>query len=62
MSRIGERKLTIPEGVTVSVNGNTINVKGPKGELNYNFSNLINVEVVDNTVLTKQAKPSKKLI
>ena len=34
MSRIGERKLTIPEGVTVSVNGNTVNVKGPKGELN----------------------------
>ena len=60
MSRIGERKLTIPEGVTVSVNGNTVNVKGPKGELNYNFSNLINVEVVDNTVLTKQAKPSKR--
>ena len=60
MSRIGERKLTIPEGVTVSVNGNTVNVKGPKGELNLNVSNLINVEVVDNTVLTKQAKPSKR--
>ena len=60
MSRIGERKLTIPEGVTVSVNGNTVNVKGPKGELNLEVSNLINVEVVDNTVLTKQAKPSKR--
>ena len=60
MSRIGERKLTIPEGVTVMVNGNTVNVKGPKGELNLNVSNLINVEVVDNTVLTKQAKPSKR--
>ena len=60
MSRIGERKLTIPEGVTVMVNGNTVNVKGPKGELNLKVSNLINVEVVDNTVLTKQAKPSKR--
>ena len=60
MSRIGERKLTIPEGVTVSVNGSTVNVKGPKGELNLELSNLINVEVVDNTVLTKQAKPSKR--
>ena len=60
MSRIGERKLTIPEGVTVSVDGNTVNVKGPKGELSYTFSNLINVEVVDNTVLTKQVKKSKK--
>ena len=60
MSRIGERKLTIPEGVTVSVNGNTVNVKGPKGELNLEVSNLINVEVVDNTVLTKQVKASKR--
>lgn len=60
MSRIGERKLTIPEGVTVSVDGNNVSVKGPKGELSYTFSNLINVEVVDNTVLTKQVKESKK--
>ena len=30
MSRIGERKLTIPEGVTVSVDGNNVTVKGPK--------------------------------
>ena len=60
MSRIGERKLTIPEGVTVSVNGNTVSVLGPKGELNLEVSNLINVEVVDNTVLTKQVKASKR--
>ena len=60
MSRIGERKITIPEGVTVSVDGNNVTVKGPKGELSYTFSNLINVEVVDNTVLTKQVKESKK--
>src|SRR5699024_8393926 len=37
-----------------------VTVKGPKGELSYTFSNLINVEVVDNTVLTKQVKESKK--
>ena len=60
MSRIGERKLTIPEGVTVSVDENNVTVKGPKGELSYTFSNLINVEVVDNTVLTKMVRESKK--
>ena len=60
MSRIGERKLTIPEGVTVSVDGNNVTVKGPKGELSYTFSNLINVEVVDNTVLTKMVRESKR--
>ena len=60
MSRIGERKISIPDGVTVSVNGNVVDVKGPKGELNYEFSKLINVLVEDGVVLTKQIKPSQK--
>ena len=60
MSRIGERKISIPDGVTVSVNGNVVDVKGPKGELNYEFSKLINVLVEDGVVLTKQIKPSQE--
>ncbi len=59
MSRIGERKLVIPDGVTVSVNGNVVDVKGPKGELNLEFSKLVSVVVEDGVVLTKQIKPSK---
>ena len=59
MSRIGERKIVIPEGVTVSVNGNVVDVKGPKGELNLEFSKLVSVVVEDGVVLTKQIKPSK---
>ena len=59
MSRIGERKLNIPEGVTVNITDNVITVKGPKGELSYKFSNLVNVEVQDNLVLTKQVKKTK---
>ena len=60
MSRIGERKLSIPDGVTVSVNGNVVDVKGPKGELNYEFSKLVSVVVEDGVVLTKQIKPSQE--
>ena len=60
MSRIGERKISIPDGVTVSVNGNVVDVKGPKGELNYEFSKLVNVLVEDGIVLTKQIKPSQE--
>ena len=60
MSRIGERKLVIPDGVTVSVNGNVVDVKGPKGELNLEFSKLVSVVVEDGIVLTKQIKPSKE--
>ena len=59
MSRIGERKIVIPDGVTVSVNGNVVDVKGPKGELNLEFSKLVSVVVEDGVVLTKQIKPSK---
>ena len=33
MSRIGRAPVTIPKGVTISQDGNTIRVKGPKGEL-----------------------------
>ena len=60
MSRIGERKLSIPDGVTVSVNGNVVDVKGPKGELNYEFSKLVSVLVEDGVVLTKQIKPCQE--
>ena len=45
MSRIGNRHLVIPDGVTVTVNGNNVTVKGPKGELSMVVSNLIKVEV-----------------
>jgi large subunit ribosomal protein L6 len=33
MSRIGRKPVTVPKGVTVSLAGNTVKVKGPKGEL-----------------------------
>ena len=33
MSRIGKMPITVPQGVTATVNGSTVSVKGPKGEL-----------------------------
>ncbi len=33
MSRIGKHPVVVPKGVTVTIDGNTIKVKGPKGEL-----------------------------
>ena len=60
MSRIGERNLVIPDGVTVNVDGTLVTVKGPKGELNLEVSKLVSVVVEDGVVLTKQIKPSKE--
>ena len=50
MSRIGNRILTIPEGVSVSVDGNIVTVKGPKGELSTKVNENITVEVEGNEV------------
>ena len=35
MSRIGKRPIAIPSGVTVTITGQTVAVKGPKGELSW---------------------------
>ena len=35
MSRIGRAPITVPAGVEVKIDGNVVNVKGPKGELSY---------------------------
>lgn len=37
MSRVGKKLLEIPSGVTVTLNDNTVTVKGPKGELTRTF-------------------------
>lgn len=38
MSRIGKKPISVPEGVTITNNGDTVLVKGPKGELSQPFS------------------------
>jgi len=50
MSRIGNRILTIPAGVTVDVNEETVTVKGPKGELSTKIDRNIKVEVNESEV------------
>ncbi|WP_075996200.1 50S ribosomal protein L6 [Salaquimonas pukyongi] len=42
MSRIGKRPVAVPDGVTASVDGQTVTAKGPKGELNF----VVNEEVI----------------
>ncbi len=50
MSRIGNRILTIPENVTVTVDGTKVSVKGPKGELSTEVNENITVSVKENTI------------
>lgn len=51
MSRIGKMPVQIPAGVTVTVDNSTVNVKGPKGELNRTFSPLVSFKVEGDEVL-----------
>ena len=59
MSRIGNRELVIPTGVTVTIEGNKVTVKGPKGELSYDKCPLIEVTEVEGKILTKRPNNSK---
>ena len=60
MSRIGNRIITIPENVTVSVDGTTVTVKGPKGELSTEINENIKVEVKENqVVITRNSDDNK---
>lgn len=61
MSRIGNRVLTIPAGVTVEVADNTITVKGSKGELNYTFDKSITISVEDGKVTITRANETKQV-
>ena len=60
MSRIGNRKLTIPAGVTASVENNTITVNGPKGKLDFTFDKLISVNVDGEVITTTRANETKQ--
>lgn len=59
MSRIGNRELVIPAGVTVTAENNLITVKGPKGELKLVVSEPIVVEIKEDKVYTKRPNDNK---
>lgn len=50
MSRIGKKPITLPEGVTLTIDNNHVVVKGPKGTLEDNLHSDITVEVKDGNV------------
>ncbi len=60
MSRIGRMPVEIPAGVTVTVNGNTVTVKGPKGTLTESFSERMNIAVEGNQVLVQRPTDEKE--
>ena len=59
MSRIGKRELVIPAGVTVTVENNTVTVKGPKGELSIEKADIITIKEVEGKIITERPNDEK---
>lgn len=60
MSRIGKQPITIPQGVTVSNDRNTITVKGSKGELKQAVDKDIEVKIEDDTITLVRPTDQKR--
>jgi len=60
MSRIGRMPITIPEGVQVKINNNTVTITGPKGELSRSFSPEMSIQQQDNVLTVTRPSDSKE--
>lgn len=61
MSRIGKRVLTIPTGVTVTMNDGEITVKGPKGELKTNLDSSMKIQIEDSKLTVERENETKRV-
>ena len=60
MSRIGKKPVDLPSGVTASVSGRTIEVKGPKGARQFTATDDVALNVGDNVVTVEPRGRSKR--
>ena len=59
MSRIGKKPVSIPDGVTATVDGQIVTAKGPKGELKYVVNDEVLVAMEDGAVNVQPRNQSK---
>ncbi len=60
MSRIGNKPITIPAGVTVELNGKNVTVKGPKGTLSIEINKIIDAQVEGNVLTVTRPNEEKE--
>jgi large subunit ribosomal protein L6 len=58
MSRIGKQPVTVPSGIDVTIDGNTVRVKGPKGELVREFHQDMQIRMEDGSVIVERPSES----
>ncbi|MBT7972440.1 MAG: 50S ribosomal protein L6, partial [Verrucomicrobia bacterium] len=59
MSRVGLKPISAVDKVTVTVDGNTVNVEGPKGKLSLDLPEGITVEVADGAINVNRASEQR---
>ena len=59
MSRIGKKPVTVPQGVTASVDGQTVTAKGPKGELKFVVNDEVLVKMEDGEIAVEPRDQTK---
>ena len=60
MSRIGNAPISIPEGVSITVDKSTVSVKGPKGELSQDINPDIQCKIEDGVVTLERPTEQKR--
>ncbi len=60
MSRIGKMPVAIPSGVDVKIDGNVVTVKGSKGELTREFSDILTIKVEGEEVIVTRPDDSRQ--
>ena len=58
MSRIGKMPVVLPEKVEFKLDGMSVSVKGPKGQLSYTFPNCVKIEMKDKAVVVTPSSDS----
>ena len=64
MSRVGKKAITVPTGVTAKLDGQTVSMKGPKGELKFTVPELVSVSLEGNQISVlnwNDSKPARAL-
>ena len=59
MSRIGKQAITVPSGVDVTIDGNAVRVKGPKGQLEYSLVGDVAIERDGDLLTVSRADDSR---
>lgn len=59
MSRIGKKPIELPANTTVTINGNEMTVKGPKGQLSKEVSDQVTIKVEDSQVVVEPVNETR---